>query len=66
MKSKTSAVLLAFCLGGLGIHKFYLRRYTAFLVYILFCWTFVPLVLAIFDGLYYLTLSKEKFNTRYN
>ena len=26
MKSKTTAILLAFFLGGLGIHKFYLNR----------------------------------------
>ncbi|MGM9508565.1 TM2 domain-containing protein [Larkinella sp. GY13] len=37
MKSKSTAALLAFFLGGLGIHKFYLRQTGWGVAYLLFC-----------------------------
>lgn len=66
MKTKTNAVLLAVFLGGLGIHKFYLGRNASGVLYLVFCWTFVPSFLALADAVAYLLMSRESFNDRYN
>ena len=34
--------LLAFFLGGIGVHKFYAGKIGTGILYILFCWTFIP------------------------
>ncbi len=46
MKSKSTAALLAFFLGGLGIHRFYLGQNGVGILYLLFCWTFIPAFIA--------------------
>lgn len=38
--------LLAFFVGGIGIHKFYAGKIAAGILYILFCWTFIPGIIA--------------------
>ena len=45
-KDEVIGVLLAVFLGGLGIHHFYLRRDGLGLLYLVFCWTFIPMVVA--------------------
>ncbi|MEE3421157.1 MAG: TM2 domain-containing protein [Succinimonas sp.] len=45
--NKVIYLLLIFFLGGLGIHKFYARRPVAGVLYLLFCWTGIPVILAI-------------------
>ena len=42
MKNKTVAILLAFFLGGIGVHKFYLGNAMLGVVYLLLCWTGIP------------------------
>lgn len=64
-KDKTVAILLAFLLGGIGAHKFYLGSPGWGLIYLLFCWTFIPAVVAAIEGLIYLTQSDEKFAQAY-
>jgi len=66
MKDKTVAVLLAFFLGGLGVHKFYLGRTMAGLFYLLFFWTFIPSLLAFVDFLILAFTHEEVFNKTYN
>lgn len=66
MKDKTVAVLLAFFLGGLGIHKFYLGENVAGFLYLLFSWTFIPAILAFFDFLGLLLSSEQSFQSKYN
>lgn len=66
MKSKTTATLLAFFLGGFGVHRFYLGQTGLGLLYLLFCWTFVPAVIAFIDFLVLLFMSDETFNQKYN
>ena len=41
-KSKAIAIILALFLGGIGIHKFYLGQAGQGILYLLFCWTFIP------------------------
>ena len=66
MKSKGIAVLCALFLGSIGIHKFYLDRPTQGILYLLFCWTFIPALIALIDVLYLLALDQEIFDERYN
>src|SRR5690606_24395346 len=36
------------------------------LLYLLFCWTLIPTVVSIFDFFYFLIITDEKFNDKYN
>ena len=60
-KSKTTAGLLALFLGGLGVHKFYLGRMGQGVLYLLFCWTFIPAIVGFIEGIVLLTMSDEAF-----
>ena len=53
MKDKTTAILLALFLGGLGIHHFYLGHYGRGILYLIFCWTGIPAILGVVDALIY-------------
>jgi len=64
-KSRSFAVLLAIVLGGLGAHKFYLNRPGWGVVYLLFCWTFIPSILGLIEGLLYLGMSEDSFRFKY-
>lgn len=64
-KSKTTATLLAFFLGGLGGHKFYLGAWGWGLIYLIFCWTYIPLVLGIIEVIRYIVLEDEEFQEKY-
>lgn len=65
-KSKSTATLLAFFLGGFGAHKFYLGQTTAGVFYLLFCWTFIPAFIAFVEFFVLLAQSEEKFDRKYN
>lgn len=60
-KRHTEAGILAIVLGGLGIHKFYLGKYGKGLLYAACCWSFIPAVLSIAEGIHYLTETQEQF-----
>lgn len=64
-RNKTVAAILALLLGGLGIHKFYLGRGGMGVVYLLFCWTFIPIVLGLIDGIVLLVMDDRVFNFKY-
>ncbi len=64
-KSKTTAIVLALLLGGLGAHKFYLGQTLQGVLYLVFCWTFIPLILSIVDFIMYLTMSDQAFQEKY-
>ncbi|WP_199245694.1 NINE protein [[Phormidium] sp. ETS-05] len=66
MKYKSTALLLAFLLGGFGGHKFYLGEYLAGILYALFSWTLIPSVLAFFEFLALLFMPEHVFDARYN
>lgn len=40
---------LAFFVGGIGLHKLYAKKYVAFLIYLLCCWTCLPAFISIVD-----------------
>jgi TM2 domain-containing membrane protein YozV len=64
-KSKTSAALLALFLGGIGIHKFYLGRGGMGVVYLVFCWTFIPSIAAFIEALILFGMSETEFAQKY-
>jgi TM2 domain-containing membrane protein YozV len=63
--NKPTAVLLAIFLGGLGAHKFYLGHAAAGILYLIFCWTFIPALLGFIEGLRYLSYSRDEFMEEY-
>ena len=60
-KSRVTAAVLALFLGGLGIHRFYLNQPVWGLLYLIFCWTFIPAGIAFIEALIFLFESDEKF-----
>lgn len=66
MKSKVVAAVLAWFLGGFGVHRFYLGQVGKGLLYLLFCWTFIPFFVAFIDFIIFLTMSEKNFNFKYN
>ena len=64
-KSKGTALLLCLCLGGIGIHKFYLGKNLAGWIYLLTCWTLIPAILACFDAFALFTMSRDQFAVKY-
>lgn len=65
-KNKTVAALLAIFLGGIGIHKFYLGQVGWGILYILFAWTWIPMIAGFIEGIYYLSMSNESFGYNYH
>ena len=66
MKNRGIAVLLAFFLGGLGFHRFYLGQVGRGFLMMLFCWTFIPMIIGFLDAVRYAAMSDETFHRRYD
>jgi Predicted membrane protein len=64
--NKMVAGILGIFLGGLGIHKFYLGKIAAGVLYCLFCWTFIPALIGFIEGVIYLCMSDDEFNRKFN
>ena len=62
---RSVAALLAFFLGGFGAHKFYLGKIGQGLLYLIFCWTFIPSLVAFIEFIIYLCDSDENFARKY-
>lgn len=66
MKDKNVAAILALFLGGIGVHKFYLGRTGAGLLYLLFSLTMIPALLAVIDFFVLALMDTDEFNRRFN
>jgi TM2 domain-containing membrane protein YozV len=66
MKDKNTAAILALFMGGIGVHKFYLGRIGAGIIYLVFSLTFIPAVLGLIDFFVLALMDQDEFNRRYN
>ncbi|HET6583594.1 MAG TPA: TM2 domain-containing protein, partial [Nannocystaceae bacterium] len=66
MKDKNTAAILALFMGGIGVHKFYLGRIGAGIIYLVFSLTFIPAVLGLIDFFVLALMDHDEFNRRYN
>ena len=64
-KSKVAAGVLALIVGSIGVHKFYLGQIGWGIIYLLFCWTFIPAIVAFVEGILFLVMSDEEFVRKY-
>jgi TM2 domain-containing membrane protein YozV len=60
-KSRSLTIVLALFLGGVGAHKFYLEKPGRGMIYLLWCWTFIPAVVSIVEAFYYLGMPEDEF-----
>jgi len=66
LRDQTRAVLLAALLGNFGLHHFYLRQPFLGTLYLLFCWSGIPGVLASLEACRYGFMSTEAWAELYN
>ena len=64
-KNRMVAAVLAFILGAVGGHKFYLDQIGLGIFYLVFCWTLIPGIIAFIEGIVYLTMSDASFAKKY-
>jgi TM2 domain-containing membrane protein YozV len=64
-KSKVTAGILGILLGGLGAHKFYLGQIGMGILYLIFCWTMIPGIVGLIEGIIYLTMDDAAFAAKY-
>lgn len=65
-RSKTTAGLLAIFFGGIGVHRFYLGQTGMGILYLVFCWTFVPAAIGVIDGISFFNMPLQRFDAKYN
>lgn len=65
VKSRAVAILLALLFGGIGAHKFYLGSPGLGLLYLVFCWTFIPMLISFVEAIIYVLTSDYDFHRRY-
>lgn len=66
MKNKIAAGLLSIFLGAFGVHKFYLGQNKQGVFYLLFCWTYIPFILGIVEGIKILLMDDTNFIMKYS
>ncbi|MEX0445678.1 NINE protein [Xenorhabdus sp. SGI246] len=64
-KSRITAALLAFFLGFIGVHRFYLGKIGSGFLYLIFCWTFIPYIISFIEFIIYLCMSDKDFAKKY-
>ncbi|HZL11897.1 MAG TPA: tellurite resistance TerB C-terminal domain-containing protein [Prolixibacteraceae bacterium] len=65
-RSLSLTKFLSFFLGALGFQKFYLGETVKGILSILFCWTFIPVLIGWIDFVKFASVSEEKFSLKYN
>ncbi|WP_159084771.1 pilin [Dongshaea marina] len=64
-KSRIAAASLAMFAGVFGFHRFFLGQWWG-IFYLLLCWTYLPWLVGIIEGIVFLATSQEKWNKKYN
>ncbi len=62
---RITAGVLAILLGSIGVHKFYMGKIGHGILCILFCWTGIPALVGLIEGILYLTASDKEFQEKY-
>ena len=65
-RNRLIAALLALFLGGFGIHHFYLGNNIYGILSIIFCWSCIPAIIGLVQGVLMLIESDEEFAKRIN
>ena len=65
-RNRRLAAALAFSVGWMGGHKLYLMRPEHALLSLLFCWTLVPALLAIAEGVTFMMMTDDEFARDYD
>lgn len=63
---KWPATLFAILVGGIGAHRFYLNQIGLGILSLLFCWTGIPAVIGILNGLNFFFMGNARFLREYN
>lgn len=63
-KSKVTAGLLAIFLGAFGAHRFYLGQWWG-IFYLLFFWAWIPGIVALIEGVVFLSTSDQSWLKKY-
>ena len=65
ISKRIAFALFAILLGGIGVHKFYVKEYGWGVIYLLFCWTYIPSIIGIIEGIVTLCKTDEEFCEEY-
>jgi len=57
--NKIAYALIAIFVGSLGIHRFYAGKIASGVIYLLFCWTGIPSILGLIEGIIALTRDDD-------
>ena len=63
-KNKLVTAILAIVLGDLGIHYFYLGKTGLGVLMLVFCWTGIPAIIGLIQGILILLGSNEDFQRK--
>ena len=64
-KDRITAAVLAFFLGGFGVHHFYLGNTVQGVIYLLFFWTLIPYIISFIEFIIFLCMSDASFAKKY-
>ena len=65
-RTKGVAAILALLLGGFGVNFFYLGDIPVGVACILSCFTGIPALIGVICAIYYICMSNEEFDQKYN
>lgn len=65
-RRKNKTVLLAFFLGWIGAHRFYLGQRSEGLQCVAYSWTLLPWLISLYDTFYFDAMSNSRFDMLYN
>ena len=64
-KNRGIAALLAFLVGGFGVHRFYLGQWWG-VFYLLLVWTMIPGLISVIEAIVFLCTSDKSWDDKYN
>lgn len=63
--NKATLLLLTLFLGGIGAHKFYIKKNGQGLLYLIFCWTWIPAIIALIEFFIFALADREELQKKY-